>query len=47
MRWPDDLPPLTALRAFHERYDRDGKDRLDPWLHDAVVAHLVLVRDLR
>ena len=37
----------AALRAFHERYDRDGKDRLDPWLRDAVVAHLVLVRDLR
>ena len=37
----------VALRAFHERYDRDGKDRLVPWLRDAVVAHLVLVRQLR
>ena len=43
----DDPEREAALRAFHERYDRDGKDRLDPWLRDAVVAHLVLVRDLR
>jgi hypothetical protein len=43
----DDPERAEALRAFHERYDTGGKDRLDPWLRNAVVAHLVLVRALR
>lgn len=43
----DDDARGVALRAFHERYDHDGKDRLEPWMRDAVVAHLVLVRELR
>jgi hypothetical protein len=43
----DDPARATALRAFHDRYDHDGKDRLEPWLRDAVVAHLVLVRTVR
>ncbi len=42
----DDPERAAALRAFHERYDRDGKNRLDVWLRDAVVAHVVLVREL-
>ena len=42
----DDIERGEALRAFHERYDLDGKDRLGPWLRDAVVAHLVLVSEL-
>ena len=42
----DDPERVEALRAFHERYDTDGRDRLDAWLQDAVVAHLVLVRAL-
>jgi hypothetical protein len=43
----DDPQREDALRAFHGRYDSGGKDRLTPWLRDAVVAHLVLVRALR
>jgi hypothetical protein len=43
----DDPEREEALRAFHDRYDDDGKDRLDAWLRGAVVAHLVLVRSLR
>jgi hypothetical protein len=43
----DDPEREQALRAFHERYDHGGKNRLEPWLRDAVVAHLVLVRALR
>jgi len=42
----DDPERASALQAFHERYDREGKDRLGPWLRDAVVAHVVLVREL-
>jgi hypothetical protein len=37
-----------ALAAFSSRYDStQGTDRLGAWEHDAVVAHLVLVRELR
>jgi hypothetical protein len=43
----DDAERELALRAFHERYDPPEKDRLGAWLRDAVVAHLVLVRQLR
>jgi hypothetical protein len=49
----DDPEREAALRAFDERYDggrdgRDGRDgRVEAWLRDAVVAHLVLVRALR
>jgi hypothetical protein len=44
----DDVEREEALRAFHERYDAGtGKHRLEAWLREAVVAHLVLVRALR
>jgi hypothetical protein len=44
----DDAEREQALRAFHARYDAgSGKHRLDAWLREAVVAHLVLVRALR
>ena len=43
----DDPDREQALRAFHERYDTAGQDRLGSWLREAVVAHLVLVRQLR
>ncbi len=43
----EDAEREQALRAFHARYDGEGKNRLEPWLRDAVVAHLVLVRALR
>lgn len=36
----------AALEAFHRRYDPPDRDRLAAWLRDAVVAHLVLVREL-
>lgn len=42
----DDPERLAALERFHERYDPPGKDRLAAWRSDAVVAHLVLVREL-
>lgn len=43
----DDPQREEALRAFHERYDPPGKDRLGAWLRDAVVAHLVISRTIR
>jgi len=46
----DDPERREALEAFHARYGRDDRDdegRLEGWLRDAVVAHLVLVRELR
>jgi hypothetical protein len=43
----DDPERELALEAFHARYDPTGKDRREPWLRDAVVAHLVLVHELR
>ena len=43
----EDPMRAEALTAFHRRYDTGGKDRLDAWLREAVVAHLVLVRALR
>jgi len=43
----DDPARATALRAFHDRYDPPGKNRLEPWMRDAVVAHLVMVRTVR
>lgn len=42
----DDERRAAALRAFHEKYDPPGKDRTDPWMRNAVVAHVVLVREL-
>jgi len=42
----DDPARAEALRMFHERYDHGGKNRLEPWLRDAVVAHVVLVSEL-
>lgn len=41
----DDPARAQALERFHERYDAPGKDRLTGWQRDAVVAHLVFVRE--
>lgn len=43
----DDAVRTAALEAFHVRYDPPEKDRRSAWLRDAVVAHCVLVRELR
>lgn len=44
---PQDHPDRTAaLDAFHLRYDPPGTDRREAWQREAVVAHLVLVREL-
>jgi hypothetical protein len=42
---PDDPDRDAVLARFHERYDPPGKDRLAAWRRDAVVVHLVLVRE--
>jgi hypothetical protein len=42
----DDPDRAAALDAFHDRYDREGKDRREPWLRHASVAHLVFTREL-
>lgn len=42
----DDDRRAAALHAFHEKYDPEGKDRTEPWMRNAVVAHVVLVREL-
>ncbi len=42
-----DAPERTAaIEAFHARYDPPDRDRREAWLRDAVVVHLVLVREL-
>lgn len=43
---PDDPERADALAAFHAKYDPPGKDRLEPWLRNAAVAHLVFTRQL-
>lgn len=42
----DDPDRDAALWAFHEKYDPPDKDRYEAWLRSAVVAQLVLVREL-
>lgn len=42
----DDPAREDALRRFHEEYDPPGKDRTEPWLRNAAVAHLVFMREL-
>ncbi len=42
----DDERRADALAEFHDKYDPPGKDRLEPWLRNASVAHLVFVREL-
>lgn len=42
----DDPDREVVLRRFHERYDPPGKDRTEPWMRSAIVAHLVFVRAL-
>lgn len=42
----DDPVRMAALSRFHDEYDPPGKDRREPWLRDATVAHLVVVRQL-
>ncbi|MFA9444331.1 nitroreductase/quinone reductase family protein [Egicoccus sp. AB-alg6-2] len=43
---PDDPRREEALRAFHDKYDPPGKDRVEPWMRNATVATLVLTRKL-
>lgn len=42
----DDPARGEALERFHEQYDPPGKDRRTPWMRDATVAHLVVIRQL-
>jgi hypothetical protein len=42
----DDPRRHEALEAFHDKYDPPGKNRLEPWMRNATVASLVLVRPL-
>ncbi|MDP9023714.1 MAG: nitroreductase family deazaflavin-dependent oxidoreductase [Actinomycetota bacterium] len=42
----DDERRVEALNAFHDKYDPPGKDRTEPWIRNAVVAHVVLVREV-
>ena len=42
----DDPERAEALARFHDRYDPPGKDRLGAWLKEAVVVHLVFVREV-
>jgi hypothetical protein len=42
----DDPDRAAALQAFHVKYDPPGKDRREPWLRNAVVMHMVFVREL-
>ena len=42
----DDPRRQEALEGFHDRYDPPGKDRRQPWMTNATVAHLVFVREL-
>ena len=42
----DDPERAAALEAFHDKYDPPGKDRREPWLRNAVVMHMVLVREV-
>lgn len=42
----DDERRTEALHRFHDKYDPSGKDRTGAWLRNAVVAHLVFVREL-
>ncbi|HEX2028809.1 MAG TPA: nitroreductase/quinone reductase family protein [Nitriliruptorales bacterium] len=42
----DDERRIAALQVFHDKYDPPGKDRTRPWIRNAAVAHLVLVREL-
>lgn len=34
------------LTAFHKKYDPPGKTRLEAWRRSAVIAHLVLTREI-
>lgn len=43
---PDDPHRDDVLEAFHVKYDPPGKNRLEPWLRNAVVATFVLTRRL-
>jgi hypothetical protein len=42
----EDPERAAALARFHDEYDPPGKDRREPWLRDATVAHLVVIRQL-
>lgn len=43
---PDDEERSSVLKAFHEKYDPEHKNRYEPWLRNASVAQLVFVREL-
>jgi hypothetical protein len=42
----DDPDRARALEAFHDKYDPPEKDRTEPWLRNAIVVHLVFMRDV-
>jgi hypothetical protein len=42
----DDPERAAVLERFHERYDPPDRDRLQPWLREATVAHMVFTREL-
>lgn len=42
----DDDTRDAALEAFHEKYDPEGKDRLEPWRRAATVVHMVFTREV-
>lgn len=42
----DDPDRDAVLTQFHERYDPPDRSRLDAWLRDATVVHLVFTREV-
>ncbi len=42
----DDRVRTTSLTMFHDKYDGPDRDRLTPWLANAVVFRLVITREL-
>lgn len=42
----DDPDREGILQAFHEKYDPEGKDRLDPWRRNASVVEMVFTRQV-
>lgn len=42
----DDDARGDVLVAFHGKYDQGGKNRMETWLRNASVVHMVLIRDL-
>ena len=42
----DDPDREGILYRFHEKYDPEGKNRLEPWSRSATVVEMVFTRDL-